>query len=683
MGWDHSKGSSSIEVANLDTGVHASHEDLQGKVLSQKDCMTSGCPSVTGDLSCGHGTSVAGIAAAATDNGVGIAGMGWNTPLRSYRVVGCEGEGDQTTLSRGIDEAVADGAEVVNLEVQTDPGGACPAFLQDAIDAAVAAGRFVVSPAGNFGSESPGWPANCTDVFAVAALNEDLTLRSDSNRGSAIAISAPGSNILTTEVSGGYGSFGATSAAAPFVAGAAALLFAKGADRTTVDQFLRDAADSLTVGPCGEGKCGAGLLNAGDALRAFVTKDHWASAPQTYWMPWYDQTGAFSHDAVTVGNTDLFVGKFRVWLGDTYLFGGRVDGESTMSSKFPGVGGGPLRVVAVNFADLSVSQRTLYEGAAGTAMSEELAVPGDWASEDVYFPWYDDVASDEWVMVANPSYTQTASVTITIDGVVRVSGDSLAPNTTKPYRFTDVRGEPVVVSASAPVVASLRQLYPASNKKSFDEVMGQRAALLDASSFWFPWYDKVTSGMSGDWVLATHSIGSTAVTVEMFVDGVLKHSAVVSPGDKTSPQFADTRGGPVEVGCIGCGEVSGNFISVSQRVVYNGTLNEVLATPGSTEQGGVDSDHWMPWYDNKNSFDDWVMVTNTGTSDDTVNVYLEGNLVWSGTVAAGKTKPLGKKVLGSDLIGGPLEVQSANGAPLAVTQRVIWGSSFSETSSGR
>ncbi|MBW3668034.1 MAG: S8 family serine peptidase, partial [Actinobacteria bacterium] len=112
VAWDLTRGSADVVVAVLDTGVDAGHPDLGGgKVIVGGNY--SGASSAEDRH--GHGTHVAGTIAAATDNGVGVAGLGWNTRVRAIKVLDDNGLGTYTTVVRGIEEAVNSGARVVNM----------------------------------------------------------------------------------------------------------------------------------------------------------------------------------------------------------------------------------------------------------------------------------------------------------------------------------------------------------------------------------------------------------------------------------------------------------------------------------------------------------------------------------------------------------------------------------------
>ncbi|HXI18055.1 MAG TPA: S8 family serine peptidase [Chloroflexota bacterium] len=216
-----------IRVAVLDCGVYESaagtwgpgHTDLNGKVVGRANFTVA--PDF--DDYCNHGTHVAGIAAAATSNGIGVAGTGYNVQLLNVKVLDDSGSGSTAWVVSGIQWAISNGAKVINMSLGSS--GSCPAEMQAAIDAAWAANVVVVASSGNSSALGAGTPANCNHVLAVAATTSTDALASFSNFGSIVDIAAPGVGIYSTEFTGNYAYKNGTSMAAPFVSGVAALVW--------------------------------------------------------------------------------------------------------------------------------------------------------------------------------------------------------------------------------------------------------------------------------------------------------------------------------------------------------------------------------------------------------------------------------------------------------------------------
>jgi subtilisin family serine protease len=234
--WDITRGSSSVTVAVLDNAADGSHPDLAGKLRVGPTYVTGGCLSPP-PTARSHGTAVAGIVGAATDNGLGVASLGWQTQVVSVGVLDGCGQGTASGIAAGIRYATDVGARVVNLSLA---GQAHPA-LEDAIRYAQARGALVVAAAGNHGSTSPVWPASYPDVLAVAATDRAGTAVSPfSGRGSWVELAAPGVDIVSTAtLPGGYARFAGTSFSAPLVAATAALVMAAKPHFTAADVAFR------------------------------------------------------------------------------------------------------------------------------------------------------------------------------------------------------------------------------------------------------------------------------------------------------------------------------------------------------------------------------------------------------------------------------------------------------------
>ncbi len=215
--WDVTTGSEAVVVAVVDSGVQASHPDLVGAVLPGYDFVD--LDTDASDVN-GHGTAVAGIAAARANNGLGAAGACWTCRILPIRVLGPEGFARFTTIAQAIDFAVERGAAVVNVSLYGENRNGA---LEAAIRRARASGVPVVAAAGNEGTATEEYPAAYPDTLSVGATDESGALAVYSSRGSWVKLAAPGCTP-TTQLGGGFGAGCGTSGAAPLVAGIAALL---------------------------------------------------------------------------------------------------------------------------------------------------------------------------------------------------------------------------------------------------------------------------------------------------------------------------------------------------------------------------------------------------------------------------------------------------------------------------
>jgi len=256
--WDVTTGSPSITIAILDTGVDLGHPDLAVKIISNKNFTTS---ATMADVH-GHGTHVAGIAAAITNNAIGVAGLGCDATIMNVKVLGDTGSGTYSAVASGIVWAADNGAEIINLSVG---GSLASPTLEDAVDYAWSKGVVVVAAAGNGGSTTPSYPAYYANCIAVAATDANDTRPSWSNYGDWVDVAAPGASIYSTLKLSGYGYKSGTSMASPHVAGLAALVFTTVSDENgdgkvndEVRNRIQAACDNIGVSGIGYGRINAG-----------------------------------------------------------------------------------------------------------------------------------------------------------------------------------------------------------------------------------------------------------------------------------------------------------------------------------------------------------------------------------------------------------------------------------------
>lgn len=294
--WKTTRGD--VIVAIVDNGIEFDHPDLAGQIWTNPNEQPNGLdddgngftddvhgwdfldndadPSVipaSDDIDF-HGTAVAGVIAAATDNGVGVAG---NCPDCRLMILRARDFIHQPTvipkLAQAIDYAVNQGARVVVIS-DGRPVGTVDAMtltgLEDAIQRAADKGTLVVASAGNDGTNAVRIPATITDVLAVAAVDWQDAPMSWTSYGKAVDIAAPGDYVYTTMLGGKYGYFNGTSASAPIAGSLAALLFSAHPEMTPADVVKRiqetsanvDFDDSSEM----KGLMGAGALRFDKAL---------------------------------------------------------------------------------------------------------------------------------------------------------------------------------------------------------------------------------------------------------------------------------------------------------------------------------------------------------------------------------------------------------------------------------
>ena len=223
--WDISKGSESVFVAVIDSGIYREHPDFNGVDIRNGADIVFGGP-CHDDLS-GHGTSVTGVIGAQTNNKVGIAGVNWDVAIVPLNVSFYSGKSYSSDVIKAIYLAADAGCKVINLSLGS-PNYSTQANA--AIQYALSKGCIVVAAAGNSGNSVKMYPASYDGVISVGSINSELSKSDFSNYNNKIDVVAPGEDVLTT-TDWQYSYYGedyeyvnGTSFSSPHVAGVAGLV---------------------------------------------------------------------------------------------------------------------------------------------------------------------------------------------------------------------------------------------------------------------------------------------------------------------------------------------------------------------------------------------------------------------------------------------------------------------------
>ena len=334
-GWDIETGDSTIVIAIHDTGVDWEHPDLEDNIWVNpgEDLDGDGVVGDTDDLNgvdddgngyeddiigwdfwdgdwdpqhtagadtC-HGTKVAGIAAAVTNNDSGVAGVVWNCKIMPVRVGRGYSFAIIPTVAEGIRYARMNGADVLNMSWRYYGDYS---HIRTQIDSAYSDGLVLVAAAGNEDTSAVVYPAGYDSVLAVAAVDSNDVKRSNSNYGSWVTVSAPGEGCWTTKYVNGaanphqYHLGVATSIATTHVSGLAALLLSYDPSLTNseVRDIIEKSADDIdSKNPSYVGLLGSGRINVFKAL--FRAKGYGNIAADVTWYNDIPLTGD-----VTVNN---------------------------------------------------------------------------------------------------------------------------------------------------------------------------------------------------------------------------------------------------------------------------------------------------------------------------------------------------------------------------------------------
>lgn len=268
--WNRTPGDPNVRISIVDTGIDVGHPDLGSKVVAQRS-FVGPVESSSGQDNAGHGTAVAGVAAAITDNARGVAGTCPDCSLMAAKVGNKLRSISAKDEIEGINWSTDNGADVINISL----GGAGAIEAEKrAVDRARSEGIVVVAAAGNEDTNEPSYPAAYPSAISVAATNRNDRKADFSNFGRTIDVAAPGVDILTTDIrrgdgfgSGNYSDPSGTSFSSPFAAGVAGLLVAQGRSADEVRSRLESTAED--IGPGGKDSYyGNGRIDAAAAVGA-------------------------------------------------------------------------------------------------------------------------------------------------------------------------------------------------------------------------------------------------------------------------------------------------------------------------------------------------------------------------------------------------------------------------------
>lgn len=254
--WNTTRGSSSVKVAVLDTGIDHNHPALRNFVnTSLGKTYYSG---TTMDYK-GHGTHVAGTIAS---SGI-VSGVMQNATLIPVKVLNDEGKGSNYNISQGILHAVSVGADVINMSLG---GGYYDQTMDNACSTAVANGTVIAAATGNDGYSTVSYPAAYEACIAVGSVDSDRSKSWFSNYGSALDIMAPGNEIYSTYPGSQYGLNSGTSMATPHVAGVLGLM--KAANPNLSPAQARSIVESTAMYAGSAFEYGSGIIDAEACVKA-------------------------------------------------------------------------------------------------------------------------------------------------------------------------------------------------------------------------------------------------------------------------------------------------------------------------------------------------------------------------------------------------------------------------------
>jgi subtilisin family serine protease len=366
--WDVAMGTHDVVVAVLDTGIDWNHPDLAGNMWTNADGY-HGYNIVDGNwfpmddnihgyddsgdwianLYTYHGTHVAGIIGAVTDNAIGMAGLA-QVQLMAVKVMNESGEGTDAMVASGIRWAVDHGAHIVTMSLGVDGTSSA---LSNAVDYASNNDVVMVAAAGNDGTSVVSYPAAYPEVIAVGAIDDTSRRASFSNYGNNLDLVAPGVMIYSTQGGSSYQYLSGTSAAAPHVAGVAAVMLSvapalRPADVSTIiNQTATDIVQASYDPTTGWGVVNAfrAIETVSDPMVTITDYPEFVEPNATYSVSWMVSGG----DPGIIQSTTLYWGTSPTAITNaTSVFSGTTWAVFTVENlpSLPGNGTLYLRAVA-------------------------------------------------------------------------------------------------------------------------------------------------------------------------------------------------------------------------------------------------------------------------------------------------------------------------------------------------
>jgi len=387
IAWDYTQGNP-VTIAILDTGVDTAHPDLQPQLVPGWNFYDNN--DNVSDVY-GHGTSVAGVAAAAGNNAIGVTSVSFKSKIMPMRVTDTQGYGYYSLMAAAITSAADRGARVANISFL---GVSASSTVDSAAQYMRSKGGVVVVSGGNTSSLRSDPPRE--SLTAVAATDSNDARASFSSWGNYIDIAAPGVGLLTTTRGNAYGTFTGTSASSPVVAGVYALMMSANStlQPAKLDNILFTTALDLGAGGYDQ-EFGYGRVRADAAVasaRATSSSDSQAPTVAIALPTGGTVSGLVPVDVTATDN----VAVARVDL----LANGSVVANDTIAPY-------AFTLDSTKYADGNLSlQARAYDGAGNSSSSSTVAVSISNTAKDTLQPT---------VSISNPANGSTVSGTVSIN----------------------------------------------------------------------------------------------------------------------------------------------------------------------------------------------------------------------------------------------------------------------------
>lgn len=410
--WNYFSSGSTISVAIVDDAIERTHPDLAASLwINTGDNNTNGIdddgngyiddingydvgsndnnPNPT-TSAYDHGTHVAGIVGARSNNSIGVASIGFSVKLMCVKSTS-----SSSSVTNGYDGVVYAAVNRANVINMSWGGTGSSITAQNVIDFAYAQGCILVAAAGNSDVNTPFYPAAYNNVISVAATTSSDTKASFSNYGNWVDVSAPGNNIYSTTVLGTYGNKSGTSMASPMVAGLCGLMLSLNPSLTQADitNCLLSTADNIdAMNPTYIGDLGSGRIDANAAMQCVSTTLAWAPVADFV----ANVTTVSAGGQISFTDLSLYAPTSWTWSfpgGTPASYIGSTPPQITYNT--PGTYNVVLTVSNVNGTDGETKTAYITVNPAGSCDTLNYPVPAGWTGTNYYTGA--TVGADGWI----------------------------------------------------------------------------------------------------------------------------------------------------------------------------------------------------------------------------------------------------------------------------------------------
>jgi hypothetical protein len=320
-----------------------------------------------------------------------------------------------------------------------------------------------------------------------------------------------------------------------------------------------------------------------------------------YWFPWYNNGNMWSQ--LRFGNPNAVDSTtVSVYLGTSLLGSYPLGPSQSMRIDYPGVNGGPIRVVSSGGVPIIAAERIIYSDGNGsvqngnhTSYYELMGFPGNQLTTEYWIPWYNNGNMWAQLRFANPSTVDSTTVSVYL-GPTLLGSFMLGPSESTRVDFPGVR---IVSSGGVPIIAAERIIYSeggvhTGTHTSYSELMAIPGNQL-TSSYWFPSYS-YPDGDTWSQLRFGNPSASLSTTVEVHLGGALMGTYALGPSESLRIDYLGQDNGPLEVSSTDDLPIIAAVRVIQKVAGVQTSYSELTGYPGDQ----LASTYWFPWYNNGN-----------------------------------------------------------------------------------